>query len=172
MTTLVMLLDHMTWADAEAVAAITTLPEASAERAQAARLYAHLAAAAHVWLARLEGRTPEYPVWPDLPLETACEVAAKTLAALRAVASRGADELAAEVQYRNSAGQAFRNTIADVLTHVALHGSYHRGQIALLTRQGGGAPPATDYIAFVRGVPAPAMVRNTPSGLTPVAGST
>jgi uncharacterized damage-inducible protein DinB len=38
---------------------------------------------------------------------------------------------------------------------VALHGSYHRGQIALLMRQGGGAPAATDYIAFVRDMPAP-----------------
>jgi uncharacterized damage-inducible protein DinB len=153
MTTLLKLLDHMAWADAEALAAIATLPEASAERAQATRLYAHLAAAAHVWLARLEGRTPEYPVWPELPLAAARGVAAQSLAGLRAVASRGADALAADVAYRTSAGQPFRNSAADVLTHVALHGSYHRGQIALLTRQGGGAPAATDYIAFARGTP-------------------
>ena len=156
MTTLLTLLDHVAWADAEAVAAIATLPDASAERAQATRLYAHLAGSAHIWLARVEGRTPEHPVWPELPLEAARALATRSLAGLRAVASRGADELARELEYRTSTGQPFRNTVVDVLTHVALHGSYHRGQIALLTRQGGGTPALTDYVAFVRGVPAPA----------------
>lgn len=154
MTMLATLLDHLAWADAEAAAAIATLPEGGGERAQATRLYAHLAAAAHVWLARLEGRTPAHPVWPDLPLDVARDLAARSLAGLRAVAGRGADALAAEVEYRTSAGQGFRNTVADVLAHVALHGSHHRGQIALLTRQGGGVPAATDYIVFVREVPA------------------
>jgi uncharacterized damage-inducible protein DinB len=37
---------------------------------------------------------------------------------------------------------------------VALHGAYHRGQIAQLLRQNGAQPAATDYIGFVRGVPA------------------
>jgi uncharacterized damage-inducible protein DinB len=144
------LFDHMAWADAEAVAALRTLPDASAQRAQAVRLYAHLAAAAHVWLARVEGRAPEYPVWPELPLEAARELAARSLAGLRAVAGRGAAGLAEIVEYRTSAGQPFRNTVGEVLTHVALHGSYHRGQLALLTRQGGGAPATTDYIVFAR----------------------
>jgi uncharacterized damage-inducible protein DinB len=154
MITLLTLLDHLSWADAEAAAAIATLPDASAERAQATRLYAHLAGSAHIWLARVEGRTPEHPVWPELPLESARALATQSVAGLRAVASRGPDELTRELAYRTSTGQPFRNTVVDVLTHVALHGSYHRGQIALLTRQGGGTPAATDYVVFVRGASA------------------
>ena len=165
MNTLLKLLDHVAWADAEAVAAIATLPDASAERAQAVRLYAHLAGAAHVWHSRLEGRTPEHPVWPDLSLAAARELAEHSLAGLRAVAGRGADELAARVEYRNSAGKPFRDSVADILAHVALHGSYHRGQIALLTRQGGGVPALTDYIAFVRGAPAAPADQRRPSAL-------
>jgi uncharacterized damage-inducible protein DinB len=157
MSMLLKLLDHVAWADAEAVRAILTLPEASAERTQAVRLYSHLAAAAHVWLSRLEGQPPTYPVWPDLSLEAARALAAESVTRLRNFAGQDANGLAAEVEYRNSAGQAFRNTVADVLTQVVLHDSYHRGQLALLTRQGGGTPAATDYIAFVRGVPAPAF---------------
>jgi uncharacterized damage-inducible protein DinB len=149
------LLDHVLWADARAHASILGLDPASPERAHATRLYAHLAAAEHVWLARLEGRAPAHAVWPDLSLEAATTLATESLAGLRAVAAGDADGLAREVEYRNSASQAFRNTVADLLLQVALHGSYHRGQIALLTRQGGGTPAATDYIAFVRGVPAP-----------------
>jgi len=65
-----------------------------------------------------------------------------------------AADLAREIQYRNSAGQEFRSTLEDILLHVALHGSYHRGQVSLIVRGGGGEPVATDYNAFIRGVPA------------------
>jgi uncharacterized damage-inducible protein DinB len=33
---------------------------------------------------------------------------------------------------------------------VGLHGVYHRGQVALLVRQGGGTASPTDYIIFTR----------------------
>jgi uncharacterized damage-inducible protein DinB len=36
------------------------------------------------------------------------------------------------------------------LMHVALHGAYHRGQIAQVIRQGGGEPVNTDFITFQR----------------------
>ena len=150
MNILLNLLQHVAWADGQLQAEIAGIAADRAERAQAIRLYSHVAAAEHIWLSRLEGRSPVHPVWPDLPLETATALAQESLAGLRAIAGADADTLAREVEYRTSAGQAFRNTVADILSHVALHGSYHRGQIALLTRQGGGTPAATDYITFAR----------------------
>ncbi len=144
------LLEHVAWADSQVQAEIAGIDDDRAERTQATRLYSHVAAAEHVWLARLEGRLPVHPVWPDLSLEEAAALAKETLEGLRAIAKADADTLAREVEYRTSAGHTFRNTVADILTHVALHGSYHRGQVALLTRQGGGTPAATDYILFVR----------------------
>jgi len=39
---------------------------------------------------------------------------------------------------------------ADILTQVATHGAYHRGQIAKAIRRGGGTPADTDFIIFVR----------------------
>lgn len=155
MTDLTTLFDHVAWADAQALAALRTLPASSPEHAQAARIYAHLAAAEHVWLARLEGRTPAYPVWPDLALDQAAALAEESIAGLRDIARREDASVARVVEYRTSAGQPFRNTVGEILAHVALHGSYHRGQLALLTREGGGAPIATDFIAFVRAAPAP-----------------
>lgn len=35
-----------------------------------------------------------------------------------------------------------------------MHGQYHRGKVNLLLRQADRTPAPTDYIAFVRGVPA------------------
>lgn len=144
------LLEHVAWADAQAQAEIAGIDAGRAERAQATRLYSHVAAAEHVWLARIEGRPPVHPVWPELTLDEAAALSKETLAGLRAIAEADPETLAREVEYRTGAGHTFRNTVADILTHVALHGSYHRGQVALLTRQGGGTPAATDYIFFVR----------------------
>ena len=150
MNILLNLLQHVAWADGQLQAVIAGIAADRAERVQAIRLYSHVAAAEHIWLSRLEGRSPAHPVWPDLPLEAATALAQESLTGLRAIAEADATTLAREVEYRTSAGQAFRNTVADILSHVALHGSYHRGQIALLTRQGGGTPAATDYIMFAR----------------------
>jgi len=71
----------------------------------------------------------------------------------RATINDGSSDVARAIDYRNSAGQAFRSTVEDILLHVALHGTYHRGQIALVIRGGGGEPASTDYIAFIRGAP-------------------
>ena len=150
MNTLLKLLDHALWADAQVAAAIASAAVGSAERAQATRLYAHVAGAEHIWLSRLQGRRPAHPVWPELSLEDAAALAAASLAGLRALADARPDALARDVEYQTSTGQVFRSTAADILSHVALHGSYHRGQSALLTRQGGSAPVATDYIVYAR----------------------
>jgi uncharacterized damage-inducible protein DinB len=52
--------------------------------------------------------------------------------------------------YRNSKGLEFTNSVGDTLTHVWLHGSYHRGQIAQAIRRAGHEPVNTDFITFVR----------------------
>ena len=44
------------------------------------------------------------------------------------------------ITYRNSVGDQFTSTIEDILTHVAMHAAYHRGQIAALLRAGGDHP--------------------------------
>ena len=146
---------HLAWADACVHDALRAMPPSAAEAARATELFAHIAAAEHVWLARLMGRPAEYPVWAKLDLARGAELAARTARELQQyVASLGAADLAREVGYTNSAGRAFRSRVDDILVHVAMHGAHHRGQIALLVRQGGGEPASTDYIAFVRGAPA------------------
>ena len=150
MNTLLNLIDHVTWADAQVLTAIASIDVARPERAQAMRLYAHLAGAEHIWLSRLEGRRPVHPVWPELSLEAAAALASESLAGLRAAADAPPEALERVVEYQTTTGQLFRNKVADILSHVTLHGSYHRGQIALLTRQGGGTPVATDYIVYAR----------------------
>jgi uncharacterized damage-inducible protein DinB len=163
------LIDHLKWADTAVLRALRSSPPSS-DRSfdRALSLYAHVLAAEAVWLARMLGRPPDVAIWPALSVDEAAALGDRTRAELDAfLASLGPGDAAREIDYRNSAGKAFRSTIEDVLLHVALHGAYHRGQVALVMREDGGEPAPTDYIAFTRG--APAARTSSGTGPRPVA---
>jgi uncharacterized damage-inducible protein DinB len=149
---LLRLFRHMAWADDRALAA---LRKAGGASALAHQELAHILGAEHVWLTRLEGRPSTVAVWPELSLDD-CEVLAReTHAGFQAYVERADDAtLERMVHYRNSAGAEFDTKASDILLHVALHGMYHRGKVTAALRAAGAEPAPTDYVAFVRGVPA------------------
>jgi uncharacterized damage-inducible protein DinB len=141
---------HMRWADTRARDALRDSPGALVERAF--ELYCHVLGAEHAWLSRLRGEQATVAVWPRLSVPEAEGLAEQLHTAFDAYfASLRPGDLDRDVTYANSAGQEFTSRVEDILLHVALHGSYHRGQVAMLIRDGGGTPAPTDYIAFVRG---------------------
>jgi uncharacterized damage-inducible protein DinB len=94
-------------------------------------------------------------VWPVLSLDECALLGRENVDGFNSIVSGlGAELLQKPITYRNSAGDQYTSTLEDILTHVALHGAYHRGQIAASLRGGGDAPSPTDYIAFARGAPA------------------
>jgi len=146
-----LLVDHMAWADERVLVSLRQpgVPQ------RALDLYAHVLGAEHVWLTRLEQRPRTVAVWPVMSLNECAQLADENTRAFRAYVERlTSDDLRRTVHYRNSAGDEFDNAVEDILMHVAMHGSYHRGQISLLVRDAGGEPQPTDYIAFMRGSPA------------------
>ena len=146
------LIDHLKWADAAALDALRASP---GSEQRALTIYAHVLGAEAVWLARIDGRPSDVAVWPSLSVDACATLAARNAAAFDTLlTSLAPNDFAREIDYRNSAGQPFRSTIEDILLHVALHGAYHRGQVALVIRDGAGEPVPTDYIAFTRGAPA------------------
>jgi len=146
------LIAHLGWADDRVLAALRS---ATAPDSSCLELLAHVLAAEHVWLARLQGQTPHHPVWPALQLEEcAALVRANQQHLTTYVSDLGPADLSRPITYRNSAGQQFTSSVEDILLHVCLHGTYHRGQIAWALRHAGGVPMPTDYIAFSRGAPA------------------
>lgn len=153
---LVRLFEHMEWADArvgDALARAEHPPQVALE------LYAHVLAAELVWLDRVEGREQSVAVWPEpgaSSATSACAELAATAQARRSAFAGGLGEmdLRRAVSYTNSAGVAFETPLEEILVHVALHGAYHRGQVATHLKAAGAEPAATDFIAFVRGAPA------------------
>jgi uncharacterized damage-inducible protein DinB len=143
---------HLGWADQAVIAALrqTATPEKDW-----VDLFAHVLGAEHVWLSRIAGREAELAVWPTLTVDECATVAQANLAGyLELLTWVDPGQLTTTIHYRNSAGREFDSTIEDILLHVCLHGSYHRGQIARTMRQGGVVPAPTDYIGYIRGVPA------------------
>lgn len=146
------LVGHLRWADDKVLRALRSHPSPP-ERAL--DLYRHILGAEAVWLARIRGEPAPLAVWPTFDLNQAAAEAGKLHDALAAlVAEQDEAALAREVAYTNSAGRSFLTPLGEILLHLCLHGVNHRGQVSLLLRQAGLEPVTTDYIEFVRGVPA------------------
>lgn len=160
----------MWWADNRVLTLLNSTR--GARRQQVVRLFSHVLAGEHIWLLRLRGEDPAHQeVWPDWTLgELNAVLAANMQGYHQLLMGLAEDELMAEIAYTNSQGIRFRTRIADVLAHVALHGSYHRGQIAMAVRSEGAEPVNTDFITFVREAPAPVatMAIDRPSEQRPI----
>ncbi len=144
--------EHCAWADElllEQLRGRTGVDEARQE-------YAHVLGAEETWLARVEGRAPATPVWPETIDDGGLD-ALRARTARRWTTFLGSLDparLGEGITYTNSAGTTFNTALEDILLHVFLHGQYHRGKVNLMLRRTGAAPAPVDYIAFVRGVPA------------------
>ena len=131
------------WANREEVARL----RAMSSPPRAVRILAHIVGTQWLWLQRLRGDPPGV-VWPEWTLDE-CERQLDLLrdewrAALPAI-DRGAD-----ITYTNSLGERWTSRADDVLTHIIIHGGYHRGQIALIVRDAGETPAYTDFIHCTR----------------------
>jgi uncharacterized damage-inducible protein DinB len=144
------LFEHVFWADGRVVEVLSA--GQTRQNDEAIRLFSHVLAAERVWLLRLRGEDSSIqPIWPELALPEIEALAAANRAGyseyFRTLSDAGLDRTS---EYRNSSGATFRTRVADILSHVALHGAYHRGQIARAIRAAGEAPVNTDFITFVR----------------------
>lgn len=122
------------------------------DHARGRGLLAHSLAAQLVWITRLrEHDSSGIALFPDQTLDE-CEAWiehhregwASYLAAI------DDEALGQSITYRNMQGKRFTTPVREVLVHVANHGTYHRGQIALCVREAGHAPTNTDFITFTR----------------------
>lgn len=141
--------EYNAWAMSRIIASIEPL---SVENRDALRPLSHLLVSENVWLKRLNGKdTQAINLAPEFSLGECIAIAEENSSGyaqyLAAVSEEGLNSI---LTYKNSKGIEFQTPVIDVLTHVAFHGAYHRGQAAAAIRRSGGAPQGTDYIIFVR----------------------
>lgn len=146
------------WANALVIEALREADESQHESLRRARtLLSHLLRAQVVWLGRVQStEAAQLSFWETDALDACAwrndESARDWLAFLNDCSET---DLVQPVRYQNSQGTAFATGLSDIAAHVVNHATHHRAQIALLLREAGLEPPATDYIFYVREAEAP-----------------
>jgi uncharacterized damage-inducible protein DinB len=150
------ILAHMQWADAVVWAAALANAEAEGDSALRAKL-AHAHTVQRLFLSLWQGAQLARP--PSEPPELR-----ETLASARSyyedlapfLGALGEGELARPVpipwasRFAEGLGrEPATPTLAETMMQVAMHSTYHRGQVNTRLRELGAEPPLTDYIAWV-----------------------
>ncbi|MCZ7556592.1 MAG: DinB family protein [Bacteroidia bacterium] len=131
---------------------LAAIEEAAADAA-VVTLLSHALMAEYIWFLRIEGfDTTTREVWPALSPAECRERCGENDAIISAYLTSASEaELARDVSYKNSRGDAFTTSVADILTHVTHHSAYHRAQINRRLRECGAKPAVVDFISFARG---------------------
>ena len=141
------LLEYDDWANRRV---LTALKISESERSL--QIFAHILITKQEYFERLSGKdSTGFDFWPDLKIEE-CERLADCTTQIYHTLLNDSDELGLEqtAKYKTSEGVPFENSYRDMLTHVLIHSSIHRGNIVLKMREVGLEPPKIDYILYLR----------------------
>lgn len=141
------LLAYDRWANAQTLQSLRETPPP----ARALRWMGHIIGSQYTWLSRLREEPSPMTVWPDLDISACGIYLAEVADAWRQMEADLSPELLSDsVGYRNTKGEFWTSSVADILTHIVIHSGYHRGQIAAEVRGTGGTPAQTDFIQAAR----------------------
>lgn len=147
--------DYERDAHAKVLASFETVPAASRAEdgyQKALDLMAHIVAARELWLFRFgAGREPAEVFPRSVGLaDLGAKVAAMEEAWAAYLAELDPEDELRIFEYRSLEGDAYRNSVGDILTQLFGHSWYHRGQVAQLVRAIGGEPAVTDFVFWTR----------------------
>ena len=115
----------------------------------ALKLLQHIVNAESIWMSRVAGEKQVVGVWETLPLHDCRSLHQSSVQKLQTVLNNNQD-LEQVISYVNTSGDAFSDTMHDIIVHVLNHSTYHRAQIAKEMRMHNIDPINTDYITYVR----------------------
>jgi uncharacterized damage-inducible protein DinB len=147
------LFEYNLWANRRAFESLGSLEGSEGGEARALRAFLHLLVAEREWALRLEESrdTTGFNFWPDPTREACSSLLDENLRSYASLLGRLSEEdLARTATYKNSKGVAYTTSYLDILTHVAFHSAYHRGQVASAVRESGGTPAYTDFVGWQR----------------------
>lgn len=110
----------------------------------------HVVVAQFLWLHRIEGlAAPNLQLWGKYSLAE-IETMAREIGERWITFVERTNDFDRELTYHNYTGDPFTNNVEHIMIHVVNHGTYHRGQVAMLLRQKGYEPVNTDFITYDR----------------------
>jgi uncharacterized damage-inducible protein DinB len=134
------------YANEEVIKCCATYPDAVSEKVLL--LLSHVVNAHSIWIDRVVGVTPNVGVWQKHELSEIATMnasnAARTKELLQTI------PIEKRIEYRNTKGDVYENSVGELFFHIINHSTYHRGQIITKLKEGGAIVPATDYIFYKR----------------------
>ena len=120
--------------------------------AKALQILAHSLITEKEYYERLYGKdSTGFDFWPPMTIDECGVLARETAEAFEKLLRRFDDEgLEIRVKYRTSEGIPCENDFRELITHVLMHSSIHRGNIVIKLREEGFVPPKIDYIIYLR----------------------
>jgi uncharacterized damage-inducible protein DinB len=113
-------------------------------------LFSHQITANFLWLHRIKGLPPPpYDLWKTYPM-TQLENMVDSASTQWLEFIQANDNFDWTLKYNNYIGAYYENNVEHIMMHLVNHGTYHRGQIALLMRMKGFEPINTDFITYDR----------------------
>lgn len=121
-------------------------PDKISEKAE--KLYNHILNAHQIWNNRIDPKQSVFGVWELHPVQDLKGIENANYEHTLQILNKY--NLKLIINYSNSKGQLFSNSIQDMLFHIINHSTYHRGQVATEFKRQGLEPLVTDYIFFKR----------------------
>lgn len=141
------LFEYDDWANRRTIAALET-----SDSKKSRHILAHLLITEQEYFERLGGKdSTGFDFWLDLTIEGSGWLARSVHANYSRLLADADDSLLERIaKYKTSEGVEHEDTYRELLTHVLLHSSIHRGNIVLKMREEGLEPPKIDYILYLR----------------------
>ena len=126
---------------------INAFKKAGIELKEAEATFSHILNAQHIWIKRIKNEAQEYQRFDIQKVEDFIKLHINNIIELDIIVSSNLDF---SVNYANSDGSEYKNTVNDILIHLVNHSTYHRAQVATQFRIHNILPPITDYISLKR----------------------
>jgi uncharacterized damage-inducible protein DinB len=137
--------EHDHWANLKV---LESMIGASKTQKRAIEIYSHAIAAQRIWLDRINGEKTDLKIWEVFETKIMLELLEiNYLDIKKVIENQDFEQL---IAYQNSNGQHYTTIIKQILSNLALHASYHRGQVVLLLKDHVDTLPTTDFIFYVR----------------------
>ncbi|MFC0183767.1 DinB family protein [Pseudarcicella hirudinis] len=142
------LFEYEHWANLKVIDAIE---ETRFPNAKCMELLNHILAAQNNWLSRVRHEQTYMALWEMRDLFECIHLLTKvTQNWKQLIAQMDENEFHKQISYKTSLNETYTSSVAEIITHLINHSTYHRGQIVSELKGKIEKMPVTDYIAFMR----------------------
>ncbi|MBT8178773.1 MAG: damage-inducible protein DinB [Eudoraea sp.] len=113
------------------------------------RLFSHVLNAHYLWNARILNTKIDREVWQLHEVALWAEMHYQNQRATFEII-RNTDNFERRIDYQNSEGRMYSNSLQDILFHIINHSTHHRAQMATAFRNNNLEPLTLDYIFYKR----------------------